>query len=771
MDDSRTVDDVACSFSREGILDLAEAWVLPVVLDLDRVHGELTGESWWPPPSDRWHRLAEDFLERTPTVLVAGRDLGARPFLVTAAAFLLAESGDLDGSVRLLPTGRRTDRIRGLLRDAAVRAGYAVTHLLERAGSDHAAPQPEPVRAAFAIAGGAAAVSRPLLDLSAAVGWTGRHRGRPPVREARRLQASVGEAIHAEEVLGSVRHRQVSLGAKTLSLVCVLAIDLPVTMWLSTAVLGLDLARSDAVGVAVCVVVALVATAGVAVLPYQLGHDHRAYKTPDRQLCWSAVPPAAQACLAAVTLLIAVVSTAVLVAVVRAGAFVGHDLLPQLIAAVVVLALPVSAGMAYWLAFRDGSPERDALERASRHLLWRLQQTRRSEDRAAAGDRRLRLLRCRDHRERLEVQLDELVALAARALDEPVLGPRGHLLTVAEAEQRRDAVAASVAAEAARGSGRHRRTATGEKVLGAAAALVGLPVLLTVPLASFGPDPSTAARVVAVVLTVALTAGIAAGLHHVGRDQREAKGADGRLRWRALGVAARVNLVGIGLLAVLVAAAVVVSTRFLLDGAVPPVMAQLLALGAASVLPVAVATMFRAAFRDGSIETDDLAYYARVVAPHRRLRRELLAEADVLRTELARHRGGRDEPVDAVAVDDVAARPPRVAVRGAGRLTTPVALTVLCVTVVTMMLGQVLLGDAVGPMLPFVTILVMTLIAIGRTCTHHRRGRPGRDRPIARQLDLLPDLPPAGVERLSGRGSPTVAAAPATATGPDWTRS
>jgi hypothetical protein len=50
VDDSRTVNDVECTSSREVILDLAEAWVLPVVLDLDGAHSELTGETWCPPP-------------------------------------------------------------------------------------------------------------------------------------------------------------------------------------------------------------------------------------------------------------------------------------------------------------------------------------------------------------------------------------------------------------------------------------------------------------------------------------------------------------------------------------------------------------------------------------------------------------------------------------------------------------------------------------------------------------------------------------------------
>ena len=104
------------------------------------------------------------------------------------------------------------------------------------------------------------------------------------VREARRLVASVGEAIDKEEALGSLRHRRVSTAAKALSLICVLAIDLPITLWLSIAVVGLDRARPDAGTVAMCVVAALVATAGVAILPYQLGHDHRTYKTPERQL-------------------------------------------------------------------------------------------------------------------------------------------------------------------------------------------------------------------------------------------------------------------------------------------------------------------------------------------------------------------------------------------------------------------------------------------------------------------------------------------------------
>ena len=174
-----------------------------------------------------------------------------------------------------------------------------------------------------------------------------------------------------------------------LSLICVLAIDLP------DHAVAVDRRRRTRPGPTrrgepwPCVSSsALVATGGRGDFAVPVGArppdvqdagpaaalDRRAPRPPR-----PASPPA--------TLLIAVVSAAVLVAVVRAGAFAGHDLLPRLIATVVVFALPVSAGMAFWLAFRDGSPECDALERSSRYLLKRLQRARRgSED--CSGSRR-----------------------------------------------------------------------------------------------------------------------------------------------------------------------------------------------------------------------------------------------------------------------------------------------------------------------------------------------------------------------------------------------
>ncbi len=759
VDDSRTVNDVECTSSREVILDLAEAWVLPVVLDLDGAHSELTGETWCPPPSDRWHRLAEDFLQGARAQSSVAPDASARSFLVSAAAFLLAECADLDGLLASLRPGRRTEEIRGQLQASAHRAEHAAASLLSRV--EEAGRCTWRSQSVWSWFGPAPEDALPPTTRVAtdSTGWRGRHPSRVAVREARRLVASVGEAIDKEEALGSLRHRRVSTAAKVLSLICVLAIDLPITLWLSIAVVGLDRARPDAGAVAVCVVAALVATAGVAILPYQLGHDHRTYKTPERQLRWTAMPLGAKAGLAGATLLIAVMSAAVLVVVVRSGAFAGQDLLVQLIATVVVFALPVSAGMAFWLAFRDGSPECDALERSSRYLLKRLQRARRAEDCSGAADRRLRLVRCRDDRERRVAQLDQLATLAARTLDEPVLGPRGHLLSVAEADRRRRALEESLTSEAAGGSRRHDRVHAREKVLrGLVPALVDVPILLAVPLALSGPGATSVAEVaVGAVVAVIMASGIALGLRHVGRDQREAKGADGRLCRRGLGIAARANLVGVGLLTVLLASAVLVSSRILLELWLASGLVWLIAIGAALVLPVTVASMLCTAFRDGSPETDDAASYARAVEPHLRLRQELLAGATTLRAELALP-PARSDAIDPVTVSRAAALLWNIAGRGIERLTTPPVLLGVSALIVAAMVAPALWSGVYGPGLPFATILAMTLVLIGRAWRNHRRLSSGGRGQVAGQVDLLPRAPTPDGDRVTGPAFPTAVA-------------
>lgn len=769
----------------DDVLDVVEVTVLPVLLSVDGVHAEVIG-STAPAPSDRWHHLVDTFLLELPATgdgqTADHLDSAVRRFLVTAAAFLLAETTELDLQLTPGPSegaaAERQARVQLVVADAQ-RAARVLLDRAEHARSDwlglkaricdprpiggmRAIRRPGSERPAASIGSASAAEPgpAPIGDRTA----FGR-RGRQSLAEARYVSTLLGDAIDAEEERGSRRHRRVSALAKGIALTLVVIIDLPITLWLSMTVLDVDWSDPAPVAILAGLLIAVLGTAGAAVLPYQLGRDHRVFKTPDRALCWADLPVGSKVSLVSTSLLMVALSTGVLLGVLRAGALAGDDIVALLVSTIVVIALPVAAGVVFWLAFRDGSPERDYLASSSHRLQQALRRQRSAVDRTAAVERRLKLVRCTDSQQRRRIEIAELRQHADRVLEEPVIGPRGQLMTVAEAEHRRGHLTELIGAEEKAGSRRHRRTSGWQRLFMAAVVLVDVPILLVVPAAVLRSDPAPAPDltiVISVVTAVVMTAAAGFALFQLGREQRVYKATSGRLNWHRLPFRAKVNCWGVGMLGALVAASVLAGGQVLFRTWVGAGPAWLAAAAFALAVPISAGLVVRTAFRDGSPEVDDLLCYTRLVEPYLQQRRDLLAGAKALRVEMTWggcSASGWRSPNAQIpwgAIGRTTTSLWRPARRWVDRLFSPSAVSgVVIACLAAFLLASALQGGRHNVTVPFVLSLAAPMIAGWRAWelfrTKRRRAPVRCTEPdsyrLVHQLDLLAD---AGDRRFGG---------------------
>jgi hypothetical protein len=107
------------------------------------------------------------------------------------------------------------------------------------------------------------------------------------------------------------------------------------------------------------------------------------------------------------------------------------------------------------------------------------------------------------------------------------------------------------------------------------------------------------------------------------------------------------------------------------------------------------------------------------------------------------------------------------AIRCVERLATPSVLVGFHVALVAAILARGALNGSLWPVLPFVTILSMTLIVIGRAWANHRRRSPHRAGLLMPRLDVLPRLTVRDGRLTSGPTSPTAAASRPAVPGPD----
>jgi hypothetical protein len=241
----------------------------------------------------------------------------------------------------------------------------------------------------------------------------------------------------------------------------------------------------------------------------------------------------------------------------------------------------------------------------------------------------------------------ELRYEAERLMDKPVRGARGGIRTVAQAHSSADQLRTMVDHEEATGSLRHRLVTRFTKwTIWLVVVLVDFPIMLWACSSVFNvnwAEPWGVRLLFSFAAAVLATLAAAGVLHHLGHELREHKNEKRGLSWRLLPVRPKLVVVTVVVLVVLVASLMFarVYTEGVLSGL--EMLALLLAVLVAFVMLVSASLVFWTAFRDGSPETDDLAYYTRLVEHYLNERRTLEARAAAheREAELIRRRAER----------------------------------------------------------------------------------------------------------------------------------
>jgi len=242
----------------------------------------------------------------------------------------------------------------------------------------------------------------------------------------------------------------------------------------------------------------------------------------------------------------------------------------------------------------------------------------------------------------------DLRARAVRVMDELVVGPYGQNLTVKDAMIRARHLDDQIGMEQVRGSLRHRRVNRLTRMLTLfTVAVVDLPIMFWLAGSVFDVDwtkPWDHPLTIGAVVSLLATGGSAAALHHLGRNLRQHKNERRQVDWPSLSVGGRITLITVGLLVGLMGVVMFVrmETERVLGGmvALTVLMAALIAV----VLVVSATLVFWTAFRDGSLELDDLRHYSDVIRPYLRRRRDYEEQAHELacQYDLLGHRTERE---------------------------------------------------------------------------------------------------------------------------------
>ncbi|SFW70826.1 hypothetical protein [Amycolatopsis australiensis] len=253
--------------------------------------------------------------------------------------------------------------------------------------------------------------------------------------------------------------------------------------------------------------------------------------------------------------------------------------------------------------------------------------------------------------DRLLARIQELRYLSARVLEGYVVGPHGQNLTVADACGRAARLDDLIEMEQVRGSLRHRRVNRLTRVLTLlTVSVVDLPIMLWLATSVFNvdwADPFGLPLAISVVISVLATGGAASALHHLGHNLRQHKNDQRQLRWASLSAGSKLSLGTVGLLVGLMGVLMFVriSTEGLLSGATD--LAVLMAVLVAVVMVVSATLVFWTAFRDGSLEQDDLRHYSKCVRPHLATKRAYEDQIHELgcRHDLLRRRAAREDAI------------------------------------------------------------------------------------------------------------------------------
>ena len=244
-------------------------------------------------------------------------------------------------------------------------------------------------------------------------------------------------------------------------------------------------------------------------------------------------------------------------------------------------------------------------------------------------------------------RMENLRHLSAAVSTRIVTGPHGQNLTVAEARARADELDTRINAEESWGDQRHRRVALLTRLLTfLAVGVVDLPIMLWLASSVFNVDwsnPFGLPLVISAVISVLATGGAAVALHHLGHNLRQHKNKRRQLDWSKLSSGAKASLITVGLLVALMG--VVMFVRVETEGVLSGLneLAMLLAVLVAVVLVSSALLVFWTAFRDGSLEQDDLRQYSDRIRPYLELQlgyeeelHELRCQYDLLRRRAER---------------------------------------------------------------------------------------------------------------------------------------
>ena len=249
----------------------------------------------------------------------------------------------------------------------------------------------------------------------------------------------------------------------------------------------------------------------------------------------------------------------------------------------------------------------------------------------------------------LLARIRELHYRSARALEGHVVGPHGQNVTVAEAQARAELIDRLIELEQLRGSLRHRRVGRLTRVLTLlTVTIVDLLIMLWRASSVFNfdwSDPLGLPLAISIVISVLATGGAATALHHLGHNQRQHKNARRQLDWPKLSIGSKLSLVTVALLVALMG--VVMFVRVYTEGVLSGMndLAVLMAVLVALVMVVSATLVFWTAFRDGSLEQDDLRHYSESVRPFLAAKREFEDQAHELRFQydLLRRDTNREE--------------------------------------------------------------------------------------------------------------------------------
>lgn len=172
--------------------------------------------------------------------------------------------------------------------------------------------------------------------------------------------------IQMDEVRGSRRHRRVGRGAKISSLVFLGLVDFPIMLWLASSVFNVNWRDPLGLPLLISIVISVLGTIGAAAALYHLGHNLRDSKNHRNGLDWSAISTGSRLSLVGVVLLVTMIAVATFYRVYTEGINSGAGALALLLALLVAFVMLISAGLVFWTALRDGSPEQDDLAHYSK---------------------------------------------------------------------------------------------------------------------------------------------------------------------------------------------------------------------------------------------------------------------------------------------------------------------------------------------------------------------------------------------------------------------